>query len=101
MWNQWPGFSASNLETVRYATRRISKSIADAPHWKIIETYWNTTMHQNNIWSIAFEACTKEILKEVCLSNGPRWILHSQSGNWVAHKSIRINPIVLNQQGTR
>jgi len=34
-------------------------------------------MQQNNIWSIAFEARTKEILKEVCWSNGPRWILHA------------------------
>jgi hypothetical protein len=40
------------------------KVLAEAPHWQIIETYWNTAMHQNNIWSIAFEALTKEIMKE-------------------------------------
>jgi hypothetical protein len=40
------------------------KVLAEAPHWQIIETYWNTAMHQNNIGSIAFEALTKEIMKE-------------------------------------
>jgi hypothetical protein len=64
MWNRWPFKSASDLETVSYATRRMSKALAEAPHWPIIETYWNTAMRQNNIWSIAFEARTKEILKE-------------------------------------
>jgi hypothetical protein len=57
---------ASNLETVSYAMRHVSKPLADAPHWQIIETYWNTAMQQNNIWSIAFEVRTKEILKEAC-----------------------------------
>jgi len=58
--------SASDLQTVSYATRRVAKALAEAPHWQIIETYWNTAMQQNNIWSIAFEACTQEIFKEVC-----------------------------------
>jgi len=58
--------SASNLEIVSYATRPVAKALAEAPNWQIIETYWNTAMQQNNISSIAFEACTKEILKEVC-----------------------------------
>jgi len=58
--------SANNLETVSYATQCVAKTLAEAPHWEIIETYWNTAMQQNNIWSIAFEACTKGILKEVC-----------------------------------
>jgi len=66
MWNRRPFVSASDLETVRYATRRVAKALAEAPHWQIIETYWNTAMQQNNIWSIAFEERTKEILKEVC-----------------------------------
>jgi len=66
MWNRWPFKSARDLETVSYATRLNVKVLADAPHWQIIETYWNTSMQQNNIWSIAFEARTKEILKEVC-----------------------------------
>jgi hypothetical protein len=57
---------ATELERVSYATRRVSKALAEAPHWQIIEMYWNTAMQQNNIWSIAFEAHTKEILKEVC-----------------------------------
>ena len=66
MWNRRPFMSASDLETVSYATRRVAKALAEATHWQIIETYWNTAMQQNNIWSIAFEAHTKEILKEVC-----------------------------------
>jgi hypothetical protein len=97
MWNRRPFMSATDLETVSYATRRLAKALAEAPHWQIIETYWNTAMQQNNIWSIAFEACTKEILEEVCLINGPLWILHAQTGTRFAHKSIRLNPILFNQ----
>jgi len=66
MWNRQPFMSASDLEMVSYATRRVAKALAEGPHWQIIEKYWNTTMQQNNIWSIAFEARTKGILKEVC-----------------------------------
>jgi hypothetical protein len=66
MWNRRLFMRASNLETVSYAMRRVSKALAESPHSQIIETYWNTAMQQNNIWSIAFEAHTKEILKEVC-----------------------------------
>jgi hypothetical protein len=66
MWNRRPFMSASGLETVSYAMQRLSKALAEAPHLQIIERYWNTAMQQNNIWSIAFEERTKEILKEVC-----------------------------------
>ena len=66
MINRWPIMSASDLEMVSYAMRHIAKASAEAPHWQIIETYWNTAMQQNTIWSIAFEARLKEILKEVC-----------------------------------
>jgi len=66
MRNRWPFMSASDLETVSNTTRRVWKALAAAPHWQIIETYWNTSIQQNNIWSIAFEACTKEMLKEIC-----------------------------------
>jgi hypothetical protein len=66
MWNGRPFMSVSDLEMVSYATRRAAKALAEAPHWQITEKYWNTAMQQNNIWSIAFEACTTEILKEVC-----------------------------------
>jgi hypothetical protein len=97
MWNRLPFMSASDLETVSYATRRVAKALAEAPYWQIIETYWNTAMQQNNMWSIAFEARTKEILKEVCLINGPWWILHADTGTRFAHKSIRSNPILFNQ----
>jgi len=41
-----------------------------------------------------------QILKEVCLLNGPRWIIHAQTGTRFAHKSIRLNPILFNQYGT-
>jgi len=64
MWNRRPFMSAIDLETVSYATRRVSNALAEAPHWQITETYWNTAMQQNNFWSIAVEARTKEILKE-------------------------------------
>jgi hypothetical protein len=66
MWNKLPFMSASVLEMVSYGTRCTAKAFAEAPHWQIIEKYWNTAMQQHNIWSIAFEACTKEILKEEC-----------------------------------
>jgi len=54
------------MEMVSYAMRRVAKPLAEAPHRQIIETYWNTAMQQNNIWSIAFKARAKEILNEVC-----------------------------------
>jgi len=63
MWNTGPFMSASDLEMVSYPKRRVAKAFAEGPHWQIIEMYWNTTMQQNNIWSIAFEVRTKEILK--------------------------------------
>jgi hypothetical protein len=66
LWNRQPFMSASDLGMVSYATRRVAKALVEAPHWQILETYWNTAMQQNNIWSIAFEAYSKEILKEVC-----------------------------------
>jgi len=65
MGNRRPFLSASGLQTASYATRRVATSLAEAPHWLIIETYGNTAMQQNNIWSIAFEACTKVIMKVV------------------------------------
>jgi hypothetical protein len=97
IWNRRPFFCGSDFKTVSYAMRRVAKALAEAPYWQIIETYCNTAMKQNNIWSIAFEARTKEILKEVCLINGPRWILHAQTGTRFAHKLIRLNPIAFNQ----
>jgi hypothetical protein len=85
--------SASNLETVSNATRRIGQALTEVPHWLILETYWNTAMQQNNIWFIAFEACSKVILNGECRSNGPRWILHAQTGTRFTHKSIKLNTI--------
>jgi len=66
MLNRLPFMSASNLETVSDAMRRIVKAIAEAPHRSILEMYQNTAMQQNNIWSISFEAPSTEIMKEVC-----------------------------------
>jgi len=66
MSNRQPFMSASDLETVNHAMRHVANALADATHWLKIEMYWNTAMQQNNIWSIAFEARTKEIFKEVC-----------------------------------
>jgi hypothetical protein len=58
-WNRWPVISPSDSETVCYTTRHITKTLAEAPPWQIIEKYWNTSMQQNDIWSIALEAGTK------------------------------------------
>jgi hypothetical protein len=66
MWNRQLIMSVSDLGMVSYAMRRVAKALAEAPHWQIIETYWNTAMQQNNICSIAFEARTKVILKDIC-----------------------------------
>jgi hypothetical protein len=66
MWDRRPFMSASHMETVSYATRRVSKALAEGPHWQRIDTYWNTAMEENNIWSIAFEARRMEILTEEC-----------------------------------
>jgi len=66
MWIRRPFMSASDLQTVSYATRRVAKALPEAPHWSILESYWNTAMQQNKIWSIAFKACAQEILKQVC-----------------------------------
>jgi len=100
MRNRRPFMSASDFRMVSYGTRCAAKAFAEAPHWQIIEKYWNTAMQQNNIWSIAFEACTKEIMKEVYCSDGPRWIIHAQSGTRFEHKSTKLNPILFNPQGT-
>jgi len=63
MWNRPPFMGASNLEMVSYEMRRVAKALAEAPHWQITETYWNTAMQQNNLSSIVFKACTKNMLK--------------------------------------
>jgi len=66
MWNRRPFMSASDLETVSCASQRVAKALAESPHREIIEMYWNSAMQQINIWSIASEARTKKISKEVC-----------------------------------
>jgi hypothetical protein len=37
LWNRRLIMSASDLETARYATQRVSKAFSEAPHWQIIE----------------------------------------------------------------
>jgi len=96
MWNSQPFKSASDLEMVSDAMRRAVKALAEAPHWQIIEKYWNTAMQQNNIWSIVFEVCTKDILKEACWGDCPRWIFHAQSGTRFKHKSTPLKLIFFN-----
>ena len=66
MWNSRPFIRASNWQMVGYEKWRVAKAFTDAPHCQIIEKHWSTAMQQNNIWSIAFEARAKEILKNVC-----------------------------------
>ena len=77
MLNRGPLINASDLETVSYAKRPVLKVVAEAPHRQIIETHWNTALQQYTIWSIAFEACAKEILKEICRSDNKHCILHA------------------------
>jgi hypothetical protein len=100
MWNRRPLMRTSNMKMVSYGMGRTAKELAEASHWQIIETYWNTATQHLIIWSKAFEARTKEILNEVCRSNGPRWVLHRQTSTRFEHMSIRFNPILFNQQGT-
>jgi hypothetical protein len=66
MWIRQPCINAHDLEMVSYATRHVAKALPEAPHWQIIETYLNTAMQQNNIWSIIFEAHTTKIFNEIC-----------------------------------
>jgi len=51
---------------VSYARQPVAKAYAEYPHSQIIDKYWNTAMEPNNVWLIAFEAPTTEILIEVC-----------------------------------
>jgi hypothetical protein len=99
MWNRWPLMSACNMETVSYATWCVAQVLAEASYQQMTVMYWNTSMQQNNIWSIAFVTCTKKMLKEVCWSNSPYWIIHTQTGKWLEHKSIRLSPICFNRHG--
>jgi hypothetical protein len=49
MWHRQLLMSVSDLERISYATRRLSKRVAKALHWQMIEKYWNTAMQQNDI----------------------------------------------------
>jgi len=98
--NRRPYMSVSRLEMVCYAMQHLAKALTGAPHSQIIEKFWDTTMQHNNISSIALEAGPKEILKEICWSNGPCWILHIQTGTRFEHKYTRVYPIVVNKLGT-
>jgi len=62
--------------------------------------YWNTTMQQYNIWSIAFEECTKVIMQAVSWINGPSSILHTQTDTRFEPMSIRLYVILFIEQGT-
>jgi len=65
MWNRRRLMSARDMETMSDATQHVVKEVAEASYSQIIERYLNTTIQHNNIWSIPFEAHTKDILKEV------------------------------------
>jgi len=82
MWNRQRFTSGKDLKLVSDAMWRIATALAQALHWQIIETYWNTALQENNIWSIVFEARTKEILIEVCCRNGWHWILYNWYQVW-------------------
>jgi len=93
MWNKQPFVGASDFERVSYGTQRAGKQFSEAPHLQTIAKYWYTAMQQNNIWFIAFEACAKEILKDVCCSDRQCGILHAQCGTRFEHKSTKLNTI--------
>jgi len=82
----WIG--ASDLKQICYAMRHVAKWLTETPYWQIIEKYWNTTIQQNNIWSIAFVAQTKEIMIEVWQRNGPYWLFHNETGTRPEHSSM-------------
>jgi len=44
MWNRRLFMSANDFGTFSYATQRVSKALAEAPHWQIPEKYLNTAM---------------------------------------------------------
>ena len=64
-WNRQPFVCARVLVIVSYAMRHVANALAETSHWQTIGKYWNTTIQQNNIWSLAFEA-----LLGVVLSSG-------------------------------
>jgi hypothetical protein len=66
MLNRRPFMSASDLQMGSYATQYVGNSLAETPHWEIIEMYWYTAMVQNKISSTVFEARTNELWKMVC-----------------------------------
>jgi hypothetical protein len=100
MWTSGPLMSASDLEMASYATQFAAKLLAQAPHWQIIQKYWHAAMRQNNIESISFEECRKMIWNDIYCSDGPRWILHTQSGTRFQDKSTKLTPLLINQHGT-
>jgi len=100
LWNRRPFVSGSNLERVGYSTQHVAKALAEAPHWQTIEKYWNTPVQQNNIWSIASEACTKQIFQEVYWSNGSCWIMQTQTATRFEHKLLLLHPIVFDRPWT-
>jgi hypothetical protein len=60
-WYAMPPLGASDSEIISHTMRHVAEASAEFLHWQIIVTYWNTSIQQNNIWSIAFEALIKEI----------------------------------------
>jgi hypothetical protein len=62
--------------------------------------YLNTAIQQHIIQFTAFDAHTKQILKEVFWSNSSHWRLHDQTGTRILHTSIRINSNIFTQQRT-
>jgi len=99
MWNRQPFISAGNWEMVSYPTRHIAKALAEAPPCLMIDKDWITAMQRNNIRSLAFEACTQEILKEKCWHDIPHWILQTRSGIRFEQKSNKLYPNLFSQQG--
>lgn len=93
MCNRSQCMCAMDYQIIRYAMQCVAKRLVEAPYWLTLKIYWNTTLQQNTIWSIAIMACPQEILKVVCWSNSPPCILHTQTGTRFEYKSKNFNPI--------
>jgi len=46
IWNRWPLMSASDLETVSYATWHVGQALAEPSYWQMKVMYWNTAIQQ-------------------------------------------------------
>ena len=100
VWARELGMSVSDIDNVSNSTRHVLGALVEAPHWQILDTYWNTAVQQNNIWFIPFETCTMVHFKVVHRATGTCWIVLNQTCTRIEHKSTRLNFILFSQPRT-